>query len=211
MRQALNYLNPVYHLRRFQEDVHLMRRAFQERGASTIPHSETELQQLFRGRLFSAFFLCGPFGMAGAALGYVWQRYSQSPWIGWLGTVLFTMILTTIAYQIIWLLMNKPIYAPYRRSDRFMALQSDMWPAHWFGIRTGGAFALLASPINAALIGLLQYFSSSLARDLPIPILVLLVDWIVVQGTFMRLMGDFFDRHSRVLAARHVRVVDAAS
>lgn len=211
MRQAFNYLNPVYHFRRLKEDLALMLHAFREIGAMAIPHDIVELQRLLRGRLFTAFFLCGPFGMVGAALGYAWQRQSQNPWFGWLGTIVFTMILTAIAYQAIWLLTNRALYAEMGLGRKLKSLQVDLWPVHWFGIRTGGAFALLASPINAAIIGALQFFSASLARELPIPVLVLLVDWIVVQGTFMRLMGDFFDRHSTVLADRHFRMVDRAA
>ena len=211
LKRALDYLNPAYHLRRMKEDLNLMHQALRTRKTLAAPKNEEELQQLFRGRLFAAFFLSGPFGMVGAALGYAVQRWTENPWIGWIGTIFFTMTVTTAAYQLMWFLNNRDMYGGSGSKSTFAELQRDLWPVHWFGIRTGFLFALMASPINAILIGALQLFSASMARTLPIPVLVLLVDWIVVQGTFVRLMGDFFDRHSRVLAARRFNAPTVAN
>lgn len=213
LKRFFNYLNPAYHLRQMREDLRLMLQAFKNRKEFAIPHSEEELQQLFRGRLSICFFLSGPFAFVGASIGGVVQYATRNPYLGVAGTILGIFFVTSLTYQFFWWLDNRRIYSLDGRFGRreFLNMQRDLWPVHLFGAKTGFTFALLSAPIVAVIVGAIQLVSSRFAESFPAPILVLVVDWIVVQGTFVRIMGDFFDRYARSLASKHFDLLARAA
>lgn len=203
--RLLDYLNPKYHLRRISEDLSLMRQAMLTRRVLSQPHSREDLQQMFRGKLFSCFFLSGPFSFVAVAIASYLQYLTRSAWVGLFSTIFLIMLITLIAYQFFWWIDNRRIYmesGSFGRAE-FMAMQRDLWPVHWFGMRTGLTFAAVGVPINGAIIGLADLVARNVSRNLPMPIIVIVIDAIVVQGTFVRIMGDFYDRYSHRLAERH--------
>lgn len=203
LKRILPYLNPAYHIRQMKEDLRLMRQALRTQRVFSKPHTPDELQQLFRGRLFTCFFLSGPTSFLGAGIGGVLQWMTNNAWVGLFGTILGTLLVTTIAYQVFWFFGNRRVYrvGGHFGWRGFHDLQRDLWPVHLFGAKTGLSFALVAIPINAVIIGIFEFFG--LASRLPVPLLVLIIDAIVVQGTFVRIMGDFFDRYAHELSLKH--------
>lgn len=182
-----------------------MYKALTNRRAYDVPHDEESLAGVFRGRLFTAFMLSGPFALLASGFAYWLQRATDNEWIGLIATVLFIATLTNIAYQGIWWAENKAIYR--RRGhlgwDGWVEMQRDLWPVHFFGLKTGFTFAILTLPLSAVVLGIATLASKSFAKNIPVPIIVLAIDAMLVQGPFLRLMGDFFDRHSKVLAKKY--------
>lgn len=182
-----------------------MRHAFKTRSTlGKTAHDAESLQQLFRGKLFSVFFISGPSGIVAATLAYGVQRSFRSPWMGLLATFILAFVVTTIAYQLIWLLDNKILYRQKSFFQKLKALERDLWPVHWCGMRAGLAFLPIVGSINAVVIGLMQFASPRFAEVFPVPVIVFLVDIAMVQAPFMRIMGDFFDRHSYTLARTYL-------
>jgi hypothetical protein len=206
-KRVLDFLNPVYHIRRLMEDLTLMKQAFKSRkslGAAGA-HDKESLQQLFRGKLFSAFFMSGPSGLLAAALAYTIQRLFDSHWIGLLATFVFALVITSIAYQIVWYIDNRILYDRDSKGKLhgILELQKDMWPIHLVGLKTGAFFFFVVGPINAAILGAFELMNRDFAKWFPVPVVVFLVDIAIVQGPFLRIMGDFFEKHSFRLAEKY--------
>jgi len=209
-RRFLDLLNPKYHVHRAIEDVRMMRHAFKTRSTlGKTAHDYESLQQLFRGKLFSCFFMSGPSGILAAVMAYGVQRFFKSPWMGLLATFLFAFVVTTIAYQMIWFADNRVLYRRKRGFQKLFALERDLWPIHFVGVRTGLIFLFLVTPINGVIIGAIEFASKQFAEWFPVPVIAFLVDVAVVQGPFLRIMGDAFERHSHVLAERYLPLFGA--
>lgn len=194
-----------------KEDLALVKQANQIRKLYSHPHSPEELQKLFRGKLFSIFMVSGPTAFLGLAIAGVLQAITRSAWVGLFASIVLVFVVTTTAFQILWYADNKNIYRENGRFGRhsFVTMQQDLMPLHLFGVKTAATFALVAVPINAAIIGAVQIANSQAAHSLPVPLMVFVLDTILVQGTFMRIMGDFFDRHSVMLTERHFDLLSA--
>ena len=194
-----------------KEDLALVKQANQIRKLYSHPHSPEELQKLFRGKLFSIFMVSGPTAFLGLAIAGVLQAVTRSPWVGLFASILLVFVVTTTAFQILWYADNKNVYRVNGRfrKNSFVAMQQDLMPLHIFGLKTAATFALVAVPINAVIIGAVQIANAQAANSLPVPLMVFILDTILVQGTFMRIMGNFFDRHSVMLAKRHFELLSA--
>lgn len=205
LERVRDFLNPAYHIRQFVEDMRLMRKALLDRKAFETDHDMESLAKVFRGRLFSAFFITGSSGLIAAALAYAIQRYFDNPWIGLFATILFGIVVTSLAYQIFWFIDNKGLYQKngHQTIGSLVEMQRDLWPVHFMGIKTGLTFLILTTPVNGLIIGLIEFFNRKFAAVLPVPVIMYVVDLILVQGAFLRLMGDFFDRYSKVLAKKY--------
>jgi hypothetical protein len=205
LKGYLNYLNPAYHLRRVKEDLNSFKMAVKQRGQCTSKWDVSRLEELFRGKLFGVFFLSGPSAFLGFTGATIAQYWTQNSWVGLFSTIIFTFLITTLAYQIFWYLDNRKLYE--RISPNFLIqlreLEIDLWPIHWTGMRFGLVFSLLTVSLSSIVIVVANFIRPGLANALPIPIILMLLEFVLVSGTFMRIMGDQFDRHSRTLAAKY--------
>jgi hypothetical protein len=206
LKRILNFLNPRYHFQRLREDLILMRKALALRKSLNYEDHDISLESLFRGKLFSTFMLSGPFGLLSIPIGYWAQISAKDNFIGFFLTMFLVAFFATAAYQVIWWHDNKHLYRRVFKSpfDRFRAMQRDLWPVHWTGIRVGGGLAFITTMwVAGIVIGLLKLLVPVGAEKIPTNVLVLILDAIFVQGPFLRIMGDFFERHGHKLAARY--------
>lgn len=206
-------VNPVYHLRRIREDISLMFKALRERQAYDSTHNHETLAKLFRGKLLSSFFITGPSAFVSMGLAYWAQRIFKSPWVGAVATVVFATIITTLAYQVFWWFDNRRLYQRQGHNvfEGLLEMQRDLWPVHLYGIRIGLTFLLVVAPINGIIIRAIELASPQFAEVFPVPIIMAVVDAVAVQGTFARIMGDYFDRHSQRLATKYYSVLAASA
>ncbi len=200
-----NLSNPLYHLRKGLEDLHASREAIRNWHFDDIRDKPEELSQAFRGKLFAVFFLAGPFSMLGMPIGYALQLLLRSPWVGLFGTLAFAQICSTIAYEVIWWGANRRLYheCSHRRSLRFLEALKDVTPVQWKGFKMAATLWLVTIPLNSVIIGILELISHDVAVGVPVPIIVAGTDALLIQTTFIRTMGDIFERHSRWLAGKY--------
>lgn len=201
---AKRYLNPVYHVRRLREDLRSMWTALllhRRDGSMT----REELATSFRGKLLACFFMSGPTIWIGFASAYWLQRKYQNPWIGQYATHAINLVITTIAFQTIWWIGNREMYRGEHgsRRARFRAFERDLLPVHWNGIRTGMTFNIVSWPIVSLILFGIQAVSHRASVDIPAQAVQQAFDATFINTTFMRLMGDFFERWAMVLAERH--------
>lgn len=198
------YLNPLYHLRKLREDLISMwtaLRLYRRSGKLTTE----ELATSFRGKLLACFFLGGPTIWIGFATAYWLQRKYQNPFIGQYATHAINLVITTLAFQFIWWVGNREMYRSENPTlaGRFRAFQRDLLPVHGNGIRIGMTFNLISWPIVSLILWGIQTLNHRAAVDIPAQAVQQAFDATFINTTFMRLMGDFFERWSVVLAERH--------
>lgn len=122
------------------------------------------------------------------------------------------MVVTSVVFQIVWWIDNKKLYAHLPTSfDKLKELERDLWPVHWTGIRTGLILGLMSSFwVVGIVVAAFQLLAPKLAEIIPMNLFLVITEAIVIQGPFLRIMGDFFDRHSKRLAAKYESVLASA-
>lgn len=199
------YADPRYHVRKLIEDLRAMwsmLRSFKSEG----PPDKAALAEIFRGKLLATFFMAGPFSWIGFGLSYMLQQRFKNPYIGQYSQVAFNMIFTTLAFQIIWALANGPVYRRAGRTfrERFVAIERDLLPVHWGGIKIGMTFNAITWPLTSFILFIIALINRGASVAIPAAVVSTTLDYAFVNPTFMRLMGDFFQHWSEVLAERHL-------
>jgi hypothetical protein len=198
-----------YHVHRLKEDLTFTKAALAKRklllaGTATA----AELPEIFRGKLMGVFFATGWTNLIGIALGGFLQFRFGNPLLGLYSTPPLCFLITGIAFQIGWWADNKTIYGNHNQDPyhQFLNLQKDMWPMHRAALPIAIGFSLLNYILITPLYGLLSAINPMLAKNTPAGALIMLVEFLFIGSTFVRLMGDFFDRHSYTLAAKYKEI-----
>ncbi len=195
-----------YHIARFREDLAATRAALEKRRRLVSGEATTEeLPEIFRGKLMGVFLATGWTNLVGLALGGVVQYSTGSQWLGLFLTPAICFVVTAIAFQIAWWFDNRKLYA-LSASDpahRFWTLQKDMGPVHRAAIPVAVGFSLVNFIIISPLLGLITLINPELGRNTPAGALIMLVEFLFIGSSFVRLMGDFFDKYSFSLAAKY--------
>jgi hypothetical protein len=222
LKRVGQYLNPIFHYKRVKEDIKLSTQALEFRrnhknddDAMVITTRGIRPEDLLRGRLAAAFFLSGPFGMIGIPLGWWVQLASKDnslridpKFLGIVITILVVMMVTSLVYEYIWYTDNKQLYQHLPTfGQKFKAVFTDVWPVHWTGIRAGLLLGLVSSYWAIALIlFLLSKLPNDLGDKIPANLSLMITEFFFIQGPLLRIMGEFFDKHSRFLAKKYQQV-----
>jgi len=198
------YLSPRYHAHKIVEDIRSIGVAISQRKAFGPNLGMNELAHALRGHLFGSFFVSGGFSWIGFLTGAIVQARTGNPFIGLLVTICVGHLAATAAFQTVWWLDHRAIYRSSMPSvwRCVWEMEKDLWPIHAAGFRIALTFGLVTVPLNATWLLVLSRWAPVLAQKLPSGIWVAIIDLILVHTTFVRLMGDLFERHSHVLALR---------
>lgn len=195
-----------YHARRLKEDLAVTKAALEKRKALLAgTATEEELPDIFRGKLMGVFFATGWTNLIGILLGGFLQYRFENPILGLYATPPLCFTVTAIAFQVGWWLDNKRIYESVNPTPggQFLTLQRDMWPVHKAAFPIAIGFSLLNYILLTPFYLLLTTFAPNLAKNTPAGALIVMIEFLFIGGTFVRLMGDFFDRHGFTLAAKY--------
>ena len=58
---------------------------------------------------------------------------------------------------------------------------------------------IVATPILA----LISFLSPNIAKEIPAGVLIMIGEFLFIGGTFVRVMGDYFDKYSYLLAIKY--------
>lgn len=195
-----------YHIRRLKEDITATKSALERRKALHDGQAtEGELPDIFRGKLMGVFFATGWTNLLGIMAGGFLQYRFGNGLLGLYATPPLCFTFTAVAFQIGWWFDNKTIYRSVAETPggRFLALQRDMVPVHRAALPIAIGFSLMNYVILSPLYLLLEWINPMLAKNTPAGALIMVIEFLFVGGTFVRLMGDFFDRHGYTLAAKY--------
>lgn len=204
-----NIFSLRYHIRRLKEDLSVTRAALERRKALLAgTATEAELPDIFRGKLMGVFFATGWTNLLGIAAGGFLQYRFGNPLLGLYSTPPLCFTFTAISFQIGWWLDNKRIYQTVDDSPgaQFLNLQRDMWPVHKAAIPVAIGFSVLNYIILTPLYAVLLLVAPNLAKNTPAGALIMVIEFLFIGGTFVRIMGDFFDRYGYTLAAKYREV-----
>lgn len=195
-------LRPSYHIRKLVDDVKAAHHALGNLDLAGIRHDEEALARAFRGRLFATFLLSGLFGVFGPVVGTLFQFISGHPIEAFLVGLVIANLFGTIGFQIIWYVAHRRLYAARQKSGlmRFVSLERDLLPMQWDGIRYTALFLLITVPIMLIIIKVLMTYAEPVARVLPFPVLAVVVEFLVIHSSLVRVMGDLFERHAHRIA-----------
>ena len=212
-----DFCNPIYHFRRFKEDLAVSKAALEKRKKLIAGEADhADLPDIFRGKLMGVFFLTGWTNLIGIALGYAAQKAYQSEWVGLYATPVLCYLVTAVAFQIGWWVDNRRIYRQTHKdpAHRFWELQKDMLPVHRaslpMAVMFGFANLIVATPILFAI----SLLNPDLSKEIPAGLLIMIGEFLFIGGAFVRIMGDFFDKYSLRLAMKYraiCRDVDSQS
>ncbi len=209
LRKTLRDLaNPVYHLRKIGEDFSAAYHALRNWNFTDIRSRRDALAKAFRGKFFAAFFFSGGFGLVAAGLATSVQYQTRNPYLAVALTLVFSLVLTTLAFQTFWAVANVDFYRTTSPNlwSRFKQLQRDLWPIHATALRVAPVFASIAFPVNGLIAWLFSLLPNEIGAHIPMPPIVLVVNWLIIDGTFIRIMCDRFDTQSQTMADRYAVV-----
>lgn len=197
-------LSPKYHWEQLKKDLRAFQHAITSVRKDIHEHDVSKLEDLFHGRMMVAFYISGPFNMV--AVGLVqWLQYR----LGFAYTVWFlpvvALILTGIVFQLAWWGVNREMYRKGFRSpvERLVALERDLWPIHVASASYAALFWLINLAATSVVIRVVQVVSPIAAVNVPWIVIATTVELIVVAPGFVRNIGDFFWKHSKVLTNQH--------
>jgi hypothetical protein len=146
--------------------------------------------------------LSGAFGMFGPLLGTAFQYSTGNPTEGFLLGLLLANVFGTLGYQVIWYVAHRKMYFARAKTfgARFMALERDLLPLQWDGLRYTLLFLLLTVPIMLLIIKGFEWLAAPAAKVIPFAVLGPMVEMVVIHSSLVRVMGDLFERHSHRVA-----------
>jgi hypothetical protein len=192
---CVRFANPVYHYKKLKEDIAAFKTAFKNRNKPVDGN------------------FAGPTNILALVGGYAAQRYFDNVYVGLFATILLGILITTSAYQALWWTSTKTMYTGRKVGfwDHFNAVQRDLWPVHFHGIRVALTLLLITAPIHTGGVAVFHTLAPKLANVFPAAVVLFVVDIIFIQGPFLRSMGDCFERQARVLADRYFGERNTAS
>ncbi|MDK3161043.1 hypothetical protein QPK87_31465 [Kamptonema cortianum] len=208
-RAIQDFFSPRYHYERFREDLVATREALKKRKellAGEAHHAS--LPEIFRGKLMGVFFATGWTNLIGIGLGYVLQKAYSSQWVGLFSTPLLCFVVTGLAFQFAWWIDNRAIYkaAAPDPAHRFLSFQRDMGRVHLASLPFAIVFNIVNVSVVAPILGIITLINPALGKETPAGALIILVEFLFIGGSYVRVMGDFFDKFSYVLATRYREV-----
>ena len=198
------YANPKYHYHKLVEDIKSAKAGLAMWHLDSAT-SETEMRKAIRGKLFATFLAGTPVAGLGAPIGYAIQVATGNVMYGVVLGVLIANFLGLVAFQIVWATSNREFY---RRQythfgERWNSMFHDIWPMQWKSVKIALMMNLFMLPLAWIVTIVIAWLFPQGLRFVPISFVISASEAIFIQGTTIRLLGDLFERHSRVLARRY--------
>lgn len=211
MAYARLLIQPSYHLKRIVEDLRAARHALAQWDLDTLRSDEAALARAIRGRMFATFLLSGLFGVFGPILGTANQYVTKNPYEGFFVGLIVANLFGTIGYQIIWWVAHQKMYRARKGPGipRFLALERDLLPLQWDGIRFTALFLLITVPIMLGLIAVIHHFAEPLAQVIPFPVIMVAVETLIIHSSLVRVMGDLFEKHAARVSHNYLSDISA--
>lgn len=198
------FLNPLYHWHKFREDIAAARHGLSVWHLGQLKSNPAEFERGARGKMFGTFVISGAFACVALPAGIAVQAATKSAWMGMMTPIIVGHLMSNIAFQVIWAWTNRDLYRSERNVfRRFLSLQKDLLPLQWAGIKIVVPMILIALPINIFLAWVIETYFKDLVQYLPVGAFMVVIEMILFQGTYIRLMGNLFERYARDLAVRH--------
>jgi len=170
----------------------------------TLTHNPEAFTTGVRGKMFAAFVLSGAISVIALPIGVAAQVATNSAWVGMITPMALGHLISNIAFQFIWAWTNRDLYAPHRGLiGKIMSLEEDLVPLQLAGLRVALPLILLALPINSTFAFILETYFHNLVKFIPIGFIMVAVEMFFFNGTYIRLMGNLFERYSEQLTLRY--------
>lgn len=203
------YLSPKYHWRKLVEDVKSAKAGLAMWKLDKA-RSESELRKAIRGKLFATFLAGTPVAGLGAPIGYGIQIATGNPMIGIYSGVLLANILGLLAFQVVWATTNRDFYNRRHHGlvAKWKAMLEDLWPMQWQSIKIALVMNLFLLPLTWIISMAMTWLFPQGIRYIPLSFLVSGAEAVFIQTTTLRLLGDLYERHARVLAKKYLPSLD---
>ncbi|MES1227220.1 MAG: hypothetical protein ABUL72_01035 [Armatimonadota bacterium] len=205
--QIKNILNPKYHIAQTKEDISAFWHALKSLRRPMHEHDLERVDDLFRGRLMIGFYISGPFNFVALLLN-TWLQYALNWQYSFMLLPIMANLLTGLVFQLVWAQVNRDVYSRLPKHGRFLQFEKDLLPVHWAALR----YALTFWAVNLVALGfvvrILDLKNQAAAHGIPWQVVATGLELIFVTGPFVRNIGDFFERHAAVLAARYASIFE---
>ncbi len=204
--RVVRFADPRYHLRKLLEDIRHCKTSLNMWQLDKA-QDELSLRGAIRGKLFGTYLASSLFAGIGPWIGYGIQVNTGRPTLGFFSGMLFAILIGMVSYQVIWMVSNKAFYAHRFHGDlmgRIRALFQDLIPMQLKSLQITVLMNIVMLPIVGILLGIVETrLSIDAKRFLPINLIATLTEFVLIQSTCLRLMGDLFERHSKILARKY--------
>lgn len=207
LKRVGQLINPLYHLQEFKKDY----QAFQDSRRSNYHEVASDFNGLstsIQGKLFSSLILSNIIGYTvGAVASAAYQAATGSP----IGAVLVNLGASYaggfLSFQALWALSNNEMYREKYSTpvERIVEFEKDLWPCHKKAFTAALQCYLISVPLSLAVGGGVALLGETAARYLPTGFLSFALTTPLVEGLFIRLLGDFHSRYCSDLAGRYLK------
>jgi len=194
----------MYHVRKMREDLSAARHGLKIWHLGQLVTDPVAFEKAVRGKMFATFVLAGAFSAIALPIGIAAQAASNSAWVGMMTSIIVGHAVSNIAFLFIWGWTNRDLYAqcgsPLARTK---ALLEDILPLLWAGLKVVAPLLFAALPINGLFAFLLDTYLRHLVRYIPIGFIMVAIEMLFFNGTYIRLMGNLFERYAGILTRRY--------
>lgn len=194
----------MYHVRKMREDLAAAKHGLKIWHLGQLTSDPIAFEKAVRGKLFATFVLAGAFSVIALPIGVAAQVATNSAWVGLLTPIIVGHFVSNVAFIFVWGWTNRDLYSHCGNPiARLKAICDDILPLLWAGLKVVAPLMMAALPINAVFAYLLDNYLKHLVRYLPIGFFMVAIEMLFFNGTYIRLMGNLFERYSRILTERY--------
>jgi hypothetical protein len=194
-----SWANPMYHVRKMREDLSAAKHGLKIWHLGTLLDDQEKFAKAARGKFFATFVIAGACAAIAFPIGWAAQAASNSFWIGMGVTILAGHTAANLSFLTIWNFTNKDLY---RHRGPF-AVFEDMLPLLWRGIKVAAFLTVIALPLNGIIVKGLETFAANAIRFLPTSAFMAMLDALLFNSTYVRLMGNLYEKYANELAAKY--------
>jgi hypothetical protein len=203
-RARKTWVNPAYHYRKIKEDLGAAKQGLKVWNLDSLRSDPVRFATAARGKMFATFVLSGACSAPALPIGMGAQAATNNAWIGMGVTILLGHTIANIAFQIIWAVTNRNLYRSHGNFvARLVAMEKDLLPLQWEVIKIATYWTAVAMPLNAVIALAIEKGLPNLIRVVPIGPFMAILDALIFNGPFVRMMGNLYERYSKVLAQRY--------
>jgi len=196
-----SWANPAYHFRKIREDLYAAKKGLQIWHLGTLLDDRDKFAMTARGKFFATFVIAGACASVAFPIGWAAQAASNSFWIGMAVTILAGHAAANLSFLLIWMFTNKDLY----KNRSGLAVYDDILPLLWRGIKVATWLTIIALPLNGIIVKGLETFAANAIRFLPTSAFMAMLDALLFNSTYVRLMGNLYEKYSGELADKYCR------
>jgi hypothetical protein len=204
LKTVKSWVNPAYHLRKIREDLSSAAHGLKVWHLGRLLDDPPRFATAARGKFFATFVIAGACASVALPIGHAAQASSSNFWTGMFVTIGVGHGIANLGFWIIWGTTNRDLYRSINGfGPKFVAIAKDVLPLLGRGLQIAIPLTAVALLLNVPIVGAVEKFLPASVRLLPVGVIMAIVDALMFNSHYVRLMGNLFEKYSNEMAKKY--------